>query len=244
MTVKINSFANTIDYTDFPITINEVEMPNNLGVENRRIALALGRSIGMDVFSHEYGILIFLHGVGRASHKEVLFSACCSTATAQRKLDLLTGKALVETAIDTADKRRRIFGLAPRTHAILDEELRFFYGWDKKRNDCKSSMEMLVENLEARLGVQVFSPEYKITIILYNRTGSNTLEIFEKSGLSQGNFYNVLRAMKCAGTIISLRDECDKREMRYYLSEKVRDAIDSAHLQLSLWYKDGNSCSP
>lgn len=210
-------------------------MPEAPGFTNRQIAKAMGEAIGMEIFSLEYTVLTLLHEVKCASHKEILFSTLCSPATLQRKLSFLTARRLIESAVDLDDKRRRIFTLTDKTRAVLDDELSFFVDWDPERSECVIGIFDLVKILEGKLKIQIFENEYKISTLIYHNDGLSTVDLFELSGLSQGSFYMALKNMRESGRVVTQRDEFDKRIVRHFMPDNIRNIIDLAHRDLSQW---------
>lgn len=209
------------------------------GPTNRQIAMSLGDVIGMEVFSLEYAILIFLHEVGRASQKEVLFGIGCSPATLQRKLGFLDTRGLVGSTVDMSDKRRRVFILTDAARRTLDEELAYFANWGQGGESGVDGLSALVARLERRLGIGIFGYKYKIALVVYYSNGIPNLSLFRESGLSKGNFYSVLKSMVEDGILLTKRDMIDKRIVRYYIDNRVRKKIDNAHRGLSNWSNTG-----
>ena len=210
-------------------------MSNGAASTNREISLALGEAIGMEIFSFEYGILTFLHETGCAAHKEILFSIGCSPATLQRKLSYLSSRELIGSIVDAGDKRRRVFALTEAAKSTLDEELTYFAGWGQQGGDYAEGLSTLVANLEKRLNIHVLGWEYKVAIILFYSNGIPNLELLKESGLSQGNFYAVLKSMKDKKAIYSKRDDTDKRVTRYFLADDVKEKINTSHSELASW---------
>jgi len=202
---------------------------------NRQVAMALGKVIGMDIFSLEYGILSFLHEVRRASQKEILFSISCSPATLQRKLGFLGARGLIGAAIDVSDKRRRVFTLMDPVRRILDEELAHFADWRPNGKNSTDGLSALVDRLEKRLNIDIFGSEYKISVTIYFNNGITNLSLLEKSGIPRGSFYSVLKKLKNSEIIYYNIDKIDKRIKRYYINSEIEEKIDDYHEILSNW---------
>lgn len=206
-----------------------------MGNNNRETANELSKIIGVDVFSHEYEILTLLHEAGNLSYHDMSCLLSPSSATLERRLGLLCGKGLIDSARESVDRRRRKFVLTGKARRVLDEELAFFSSWPSHQSDAAIAIAGLVGNLQERLGVRIFDQEYQLVLNLYRKDGSCTSTLRSLTQISQGGFFNKMKALKASGIVGSVHDKNDNRRVQIFLSNWVTRAIDDAHADLNRW---------
>jgi DNA-binding MarR family transcriptional regulator len=202
---------------------------------NREIAITLSQIIGIDIFSHEYEILALLHEAGDISYKDISCLLRPSSATLERRLEVLCYKRLVESARDNADHRRRKFALTGEARRILDEELAFFSSWPSRQSDASAAIAGLVSNLQKRLGIRIFEQKYQLVLGLYRKDSAHTLSLLSLAQISRGGFFGKLKELKAAGIVRSVRDNKDHRQVQIFLSDWVTRAVDDAHSDMNRW---------
>lgn len=202
---------------------------------NREIAIALGEALGFNIFSSDYDILVLLHETETASHKDLASCLSPSSATLDRRLNVLRCKGLVDAAVDGVDQRRRNFALTPEARQILDEELSLFCTWRASQPDASAALQGMIGRLQSRLRMKIFDPRYGLMVSAYRNDGVRTLPLRELAQVSQGTFFNKLRELKETGVVDSVRDSDDGREVRVYLSKWALRAMDDANGDMIKW---------
>ena len=193
--------------------------------------------LGIRVLTPAYHILLDLNERGSSTSGDLLANCQLTPATFQKYLADLVARDMIWWKKDPSDTRRHRYHLADGTRQVLNEELQFPARWQPNATADRSeqALETFIVRMRERLKIRIFSNEFQILLMLYDKGLLTTGQLLALIDASPGVFYIALRRLTDLRHIRELPDPADGRQKLNHLTDQARDILDQIHLELREW---------
>lgn len=214
----------------------------------------LSRELGLRIATPEYEILVVLMTADSMTAEELAEASTLSRSGFFHAIDRLKHRQFVTCEPDENDRRRKVYRLAPKTAAMLLDNVRRFDERHAKipelalrgepeaaqgagSSDCPACQEArdgghLSERPER---LPNLTCEYQILLFLYLRPGADNGTIARAIACSATRFHTAIVHLISRGLVVREEDTEDKRRRRYHVTERVRRAIRTSHEKVKAW---------
>lgn len=96
----------------------------------------------------------------------------------------------------------------------------------------------IIKDVERKLKLRCFSPEYEILAILYECGPMHPGDVLNLHQSASSTFYSALKRLQDKGLVRSERDLVDRRLARYSITDATRDLLDAKRDRIQAWAQD------
>ncbi len=197
--------------------------------------------LGVFTLTGEYEIVYCLMDFEQMAPKELQTYSRLSPTAFYNVLKRLEELGCVESKVNPADRRSLLYRLSDTMRDLVMDQHRGYRDLVINNYRYKAPSTHNIDEYKPYIhkteGVAHLTADFQILLYLYLKSGISNFQMSYVVDVSATKFNQSLKKLQGMGLVKYDKDPNDNRSKRYYVTDRVRDALDGLHRRVFHWMR-------